>query len=296
MDKENIKLSHDAWELVEKMQQSEITEHEIYANIAKRVKKQSDKEILLKISKDEAIHSEIWKRYTNKNLKPQKLKVLFYTFISFVMGYTFAIKIMERGENVAKDLYAELEKEVPEAGKISKDEEMHEKALIDLLDEERLQYLGSMVLGLNDALVELTGTLAGLSLALQNTKLVALSGLITGISATLSMASSEYLSARSEGDPNALKSSFYTGIMYIIAVICLVLPYLLLPSNMYFLALIIMLVVVVSIIFIFTFYISVAKDLPFKKRFMEMAGISMSVAFLSFIVGLLVKKFLGIDI
>ena len=79
--------------------------------------------------------------------------------------------------------------------KIAQDEDRHESQLLGMLDEERLQYVGSMVLGLSDALVELTGTLAGLTFALQNNRLVALSGLITGISATLSMTSSEYLSA-----------------------------------------------------------------------------------------------------
>lgn len=231
-----------------------------------------------------------------KKLKPQKLKVFFYALLSFILGYTFAIKIMEKGEKDVQNIYSKLALEVPEAKQILQDEEVHEHDLIGLLDEERLQYVGSMVLGLNDALVELTGTLAGLSFALQNNKLVALSGLITGISATLSMASSEYLSARSEGNSDALKSSLYTGIMYIFAVVLLVMPYLLLPSDQFVYALIIMLVIVVVIIFTFTFYISVAKDLPFKKRFAEMAAISLSVAALSFGVGFLVKLFLGIDV
>ena len=51
-----------------------------------------------------------------------------------------------------------------------------------------------------------------LTLAMQNTRLIALSGLITGIAATLSMASSEYLSSKSEGRPDAFKSATYTGI------------------------------------------------------------------------------------
>jgi VIT1/CCC1 family predicted Fe2+/Mn2+ transporter len=203
---------------------------------------------------------------------------------------------MENGEKTAQESYLHLISEVPEAKKIFRDEELHEQALINMLDEDRLQYVGSMVLGLNDALVELTGTLAGMSFALQDNKLVALSGLITGISATLSMASSEYLSARSEENENALKSSLYTGIMYILAVVLMVLPYLILPGDQYIYSLIIMLVIVVLIILVFTFYISVAKDLPFKKRFLEMATISLSVAALSFVVGSLVKKFLGIDI
>lgn len=289
-------LSEETKGIILKLQQNEITEEAIYLNLAKSVKKQSEKEILQRIGKEEGVHSKIWGKYTDKKLKPQKFKVFLYALMSFIFGYTFTIKIMEKGEKVAQDIYSKLALEVPEAKKIFQDEELHEQALIGMLDEERLQYVGSMVLGLNDALVELTGTLAGLSFALQNNKLVALSGLITGISATLSMASSEYLSARSEGNSNALKSSLYTGIMYIFAVILLVLPYLLLPSSQYVYALIIMLFIVVVIIFAFTYYISVAKDLPFKKRFLEMACISLSVAALSFVVGYIVKQFLGIDV
>lgn len=289
-------ISEKSKRILLRLQQNEITEQAIYINLAKRVKKQSDKELLQKIAKEEYLHSETWRRYTNKKLMPNRLKVFLFTVLSIILGYTFTIKIMEKGEKESQDVYSKLALEIPEAKRIYHEEELHEQALIDLLDEERLQYVGSMVLGLNDALVELTGTLAGLSFALQNNKIVALSGLITGISATLSMASSEYLSARSEGNPNALKSSLYTGAMYIFAVILLVLPYLLLPSDRYIQALIAMLVIVVAIIFAFTYYISVAKDLPFKKRFSEMALISLSVAALSFIVGILVKQFLGIDL
>lgn len=294
--KSNITVSEKAMETILKLQQNEVTEQAIYINLSKRVKKPSDKEILERIGREEGMHSSIWNKYTNKNLKPKKLKVFIYSLLSIIFGYTFVIKLMENGEVVAKSTYTMLSKEVPEASRIYIDEQKHEEALICMLDEDRLQYVGSMVLGLNDALVELTGTLAGLSFALQNNRLVALSGLITGISATLSMASSEYLSARSEGDANAKKSALYTGVMYIFAVILLVLPYLVLPNHQYVFALIAMLLIVVVIILVFTYYISVAKDLPFKKRFIEMATISLSVAGLSFIVGILVKQFLGIDI
>ncbi|HQD71083.1 MAG TPA: VIT1/CCC1 transporter family protein [Limnochordia bacterium] len=289
-------LSEKALAIITGLQQNEVTERHIYLNLAKRVKKESDKATLRRIAGEEAKHAEIWRRYTKKQLKPEWLKVWFYTIISFVLGYTFAIKIMEKGEKVAQSNYADLVEEVPEAEMILKEEAEHEEALISMLDEDRLQYVGSMVLGLNDALVELTGTLAGLSFALQNNRIVALSGLITGISATLSMASSEYLSARSEGNKDAVKSALYTGIMYIFAVVCLVLPYLLYPAGQFLGALLTMLLVVIAIIFAFTYYISVAKDLPFKKRFLEMAGISLSVAVLSFLVGFLVKHLLGIDV
>lgn len=279
-----------------KMQQNEITEYYVYSKIAKNMKESKNKEILLKIANEEKTHFEIWKRLIGQEKKPNKFKIFYFTTISRLFGFTFALKLMEKGEDNASEKYSKLEQEVPEAKKIAEDEERHEKELLQLLDEERLQYVGSMVLGLSDALVELTGTLAGLTFALQNNKLVALSGLITGIAATLSMTSSEFLSARTEGHPNPLKSSLYTGGVYLFTVICLILPYLLCPKDAFVQALAIMIGIVIVIIFAFTYYISVAKDLSFKKRFTEMAGISLSVAALSFIIGLVVKHFLGVDI
>ena len=50
------------------------------------------------------------------------------------------------------------------------------------------------------------------------------------------------------------------------------------------------------IIFLFNYYISVAKDLEFKKRFFQMAIISLSVALISFGIGVLVKQFLGVEV
>ena len=199
---------------------------------------------------------------------------------------------MEKGEESAQINYNEIAKEIPQAKEINAEENAHELKLLGMLDEERLKYVGSMILGVNDALVELTGALAGFTLALQNTRLIAVIGLITGIAASLSMAASEYLSTKAESqDKDPLKASIYTGVMYLVTVILLVLPYYLFP-NVYA-ALATTLLIAILIILFFTFYISVAQDLPFKKRFSEMAGISMGVSALTFGIGFLVKKFFG---
>lgn len=282
---------------IERFQQNEVNEAEIYKGIAKREKNEHNKSVLLKIAEQELRHAEIWAKYTGKSLKPQKRVVRHWLFITRVFGFTFAIKKMENGECGAQDNYEAIADEVPEATTIANEEKLHEDELIEILDEERLQYVGSMVLGLSDALVELSGTLAGLTFALQNTRLIALSGIITGISATLSMASSEYLSAKADGDKvKARKSATYTGIAYVITVALMIAPYLLIPSSFFIWALVTMLALVVLIIAFFSYYISVAKTESFKKRFGEMAGISLSVAAISFIIGLLVKRFLGLDI
>lgn len=289
-------LSAAALAVVKKMQQNELTESAIYAEIAKFAKGDENKATLKRLSLEEYNHYEIWKSYSGVEMKPQKSKVLKYKLMARIFGFTFAVKLMERGEEAAQAEYELLAKEVEESVRIKQEEEEHEQALLGMLDEERLQYVGSMVLGLNDALVELTGSLAGFTFAMQNTNLIALSGLIIGISATFSMASSEFLAARSEGRSDALKSCSYTGTAYLITVVLLVLPYLILGSSQYLLALICMLAIVVLIIAVFTYYTSVAQDQPFTSRFAEMALISIGVAVISFFVGILAKQFLGVDL
>ena len=292
----NKNISPTALSIIKKMQQSELTESVIYEEIAKFAKGAENKDVLLRLAREEKAHYEIWKRYTGIEMKPEKGKILHYKLLARILGFTFAIKLMERGEQNSQSEYDLLSGEVEESVLIKQQEEEHENALMSMLDEERLQYVGSMVLGLNDALVELTGSLAGFTFAMQNTRLIALSGLIIGISATFSMASSEFLAARSEGRSDALKSCSYTGIAYLLTVIALIAPYLIFPETMFIPALLCMLGMVILIIAGFTYYTSVAQDQPFKSRFLEMALISVGVAVVSFVVGILAKMFLGVDV
>lgn len=276
-------------------QQTEITEHHIYRRLAKRINSPENAKIIEQIAADELRHYNGWKKYTNQDVEPRWFSVWFYYLISLIFGFTFGIKLMERGEESAQENYAGIADAVPEALKFQHEEDVHEQQLIEMLDEERLRYAGSIVLGLNDALVELTGALAGLTLALQDVKLIALSGLITGIAASMSMAASEYLSTRSEDtSKHPVRAAIYTGIAYIITVALLVLPYLLFEN--YILDLVITLTTAVVIIAVFNYYISVAKGESFRARFTEMAGLSLGVALFSFVVGYFIRQWLGIDV
>jgi VIT1/CCC1 family predicted Fe2+/Mn2+ transporter len=276
-------------------QRIEITEHYIYKNLAGKTQQVENCQVLEKIAQDEARHYQDWKRYTGEEVRPDRFAIWKYALINRLFGFTFGIKLMERGEAKAQSNYSELRQAVPDVDAWIEDENAHERALIDMLDEERLHYAGSVVLGLNDALVELTGALAGFTLALQNTKLIALTGLITGIAAAMSMAASEYLSTRSEETTKQPgRAAVYTGIAYILTVALLILPYLLFQN--YYLDLGLALGTGVLIIAAFNYYISVAKDEPFRRRFLEMAGLSLSVALFSFVVGFLIRQFLGVDV
>ncbi|NTW35881.1 MAG: rubrerythrin family protein [Syntrophobacteraceae bacterium] len=277
-------------------QRTEITEYHIYSKLAKKVKSAENAKVLQQIAEDELRHYHGWKKYSGQEVKPDRLKIWFYYLVSRVLGFTFGVKLMESGEEAAQANYSKIAGTIPEALTFMHEEDVHEQQLLGMLDEERLRYAGSVVLGLNDALVELTGALAGLTLALQNGKLIALSGLITGIAASLSMAASEYLSTRSEKtEKNPVLAAVYTGIAYVITVSLLVLPYLLSPET-YILDLIITLITAVIIIAVFNYYISVAKGESFRARFAEMAILSLSVAAFSFGIGYLIRIWLGIDV
>jgi VIT1/CCC1 family predicted Fe2+/Mn2+ transporter len=291
----SYRINADTMKSLQKAQKNEITEYHIYLKLSSYIKNEHNSRILQQIARDELRHHDELRKFTGTDKKPDTLKIYFYTFISMIFGITFGIKLMEKGEESSEKIYRELGENIEEFKRIAKEEDNHEKELVEIIEEERLKFVGSMVLGLNDALVELTGTLAGLTFALKNTRLIALAGLITGIAASLSMAASEYLSTRTEQEnTRALKSSLYTGGAYIFTVACLVLPYLVF-SN-YVVSLVFTIVAAILIIFVFNFYISVAKDLPFKERFFEMASISLGVAAISFIIGYFIRLFLGVDI
>lgn len=291
-------MEQDFKKILTTMQRNEITEKEIYIKVSQITKDENNRNIMLKIAKEEQQHYNLIKSYTNEEVTVNKIRVWFYCLAANMFGFTFAVKQMEGKENEAAKGYSyeKLAENFPKLAKIAEEEEKHELLLIDMMDEERLKYVGAIVLGLNDALVEITGSLAGFTLSMANTKIIALAGLITGIAATLSMGASEYIAEKTEGTKNALKSSLYTGISYLVTVILLILPFIFMHSNMYVQALIISLIVAVGIISVFNYYISVAKGLNFKKRFLQMAGISLGVAGFTFVVGLLVKNILNINL
>lgn len=278
-----------------KAQRAEVTEYHIYKRLSRKVKNESNKKILSDIAEDELRHYKIWLTYSGREVEPSRLDINKYYWIVRFFGLTFGLKLMEQGEERAQINYKEIGKEIPEAIKISEDENKHEKELIALIDEDALKYIGSIVLGLNDALVEILGTLAGLTFALQNNKLVALAGIITGIAGALSMSSSEYLSNKSEGkEEGAVKSAIFTGIAYVIAVVFLVVPYFVFSSP--FVSLAVAVINSIFIVFLFSYYISVANEQPFRKRFLEMVTLSTVVGLISFGLGYLARVIFGIEV
>ena len=279
--------------LIEEMQANEKTDSEIYRLLAKRIGGENGN-ILRQMADEEAAHCAVWSRYTGKACAAKKLKVWLYVVMGWIFGLTFVINLLEFGEDKAGKRYSDLIAEVPEAKYIMEEEQRHEEKLAAMIDEERLKYIGSMVLGLNDALVELTGALAGFTLALGNNAMVGLAGFITGVSATLSMAASEYLAKKADPEEkHPLKAAVYTGIAYLITVAFLLLPYTMFSSPI--LALGFCLFNAACIIAAFTFFVSVVRRESFRPQFTEMICISFGVAAISFLIGWAAKTWMGIE-
>lgn len=291
----NITITPEMRKNLLHLQQEERNGQVIYQRLAGRVKDAHNRQVLERIAAEEQKHYNIWKKYTQEDVPASIAKTTFFYWVSRLFGLTFGVKLMELGEEHTQEAYELLLDTIPEARAMQKEEEKHEEELLEMLDEESLRYAGSVVLGLNDALVELTGALAGFTLAFQNSRVIALAGLITGISASFSMAASEYLSNKAEGgEQDPLKSAVYTGIAYFFTVAMLIFPFLVLENHLLSLGWTILNAIL--IIAVFNYYLSVAKSLNFKQRFLEMASISLGVALISFLIGELVRRWFGIDV
>jgi hypothetical protein len=147
-------------------QKNEITDYQIYKKVITRIRLPENRHIMDDIANNELQHFQVLKRHTQQNITLDKWKIWKYFWISRIFGLTFGVKFMEKGGENAQDDYQQQIEIIPEAETITSDENQHESALLQLLDEEKLRYTGPMVLGLNDVFVELTGALAGLTLAL----------------------------------------------------------------------------------------------------------------------------------
>ncbi|NIZ40075.1 VIT1/CCC1 transporter family protein [Entomospira entomophila] len=280
------------------LQKRELFEAHVYSKLAKMHKDDKNKEILLQVAEFDFKHQATLETFTKKKASVSQVKVWLFGVLATLLGYTFVAKMMEKKlsfplDNFMRTLLVQYDDHFVQW---FHEEKEHEYLLLQTLDEERLRYVSSMVLGLNDALIEITATLAGFSLSMTNNHMIGVSGLILGISATLSMASSEYLSNRSENNPEALKASILCGITYLIVSLSLVAPFFLFPTEHKSEAILSMLLIALLIIIVFNLYLSVTKEIAFKKRFIEMFLITSIITAISFSVGFLADRYLNTTI
>ena len=282
------------------LQRMEATEAEVYRRLAKMQEDPVNQSILEGIALEEERHEAVIAKMTGEEVKADRAKVTKQIVLARLFGFTFSVKMMEATEQDAAAEYRNLG-----LHDIAEEEEAHEQNMIGMLDEERLRYSGSVVLGMSDALVELTGALAGLTFALQDLNLVALAGLVTGIAAAFSMGASEYLSSRTEKKAeSAVKAAFFTWISYLLTVLLLVAPFLIFQADSpefhglgpHVQALMCTFAVGLLIVALFNFYLSVIEEVSFRSRFLEMVSILGIVSLISYGIGIALRGALGVDV
>lgn len=195
---------------------------------------------------------------------------------------------MERTEIRAQLICANIKDEIRDVDDIIAQERLHESWLTNLIDDRHLAYVGAFFRGMYIAIVQITGVLAGLNLALHNSSLVALVALAIGVTTGLTMGGVGYLNNqierrkthRKETLWNQLKNPLTTCGANIVIVVILVSPFLLMQG---YVALSVSVLISLIVIVIFAFYTAIIQDYSFVKICLQMIVISAITAVLSFV-------------
>lgn len=277
-------------------QQMEITQNRMYLRLIQRVKTEKLATPLRQIANEEQTHYEYWRKYSDQDLRPDEFRVVLYSLFASVFGVSFVMKLMEKAEIREQLICANLRGEIEDVDSIIAQEHHHELLLTNLIDERHLAYVGAVFRGMYIAIVQITGVLAGLNLALHNSSLIVIAALAMGVATALTMAGVGYLNSQVErrkaGDKeslwNQLKNPLTTFGANIGMVLILLSPYLALQGYP---ALGVSIFISLVIIALFAFYISVIQDDSFRRIISQMIMISIITAALSFVAGNLLSLF-----
>ncbi len=291
--------------IADEQAREELFAYRLYSALARRFPDGASRELMNELARQEKSHVDFWLGVTGgdeRRIAIPKLKYSLLVLASRFLGPAFTIRWLERGEDKAIEAYRGLLEsgqlnpvQQVQVRKMLDEEQEHEQVLEQGIEDERRLYLGAAVLGLNDALVELTGGLTGLVSSIRDPRLIGFASLVVGIAASMSMAASNFLSV-DIGEASALKpgkAATYTGTAYIFVVVGLVLPFFLLGDR--HVALGISWASAILIIAAFSFYSAVMQGVSFFRRFGLMMAFGIGVAVISFFIGRALGAMIGIE-
>jgi len=96
-----------------KNQKDEITSFHIYKAIATKQKDPANAKLLSEIAADEKGHYALLKRHTKTEVRPSWIKIIWYLIIAKILGITFSLKLLEKGEETATKSYNALIAQFP---------------------------------------------------------------------------------------------------------------------------------------------------------------------------------------
>jgi VIT1/CCC1 family predicted Fe2+/Mn2+ transporter len=282
--------------------EDEFADYAVYKKLSQSTfeKNRKFKRTLAKLAKMEYNHYRFWSKYCpGKKVGAGKFKVNLIVFLRFLLGVTFAVKYLERGEAKVIKKYRSMSRRIPSKDmpafrQMIADEEEHEREFYEQFKEPHIKYISFIVLGLADALVEIAGIHAG-SLGIYNsTELAGLAGIVAGAAASIAMASAAYAQAKAGFRGSAAMSAVYTGISYFVTAVILATPYFM--TRIMLEALSASLVLAVLLTAFISFYGSVISGTVFRRDFLEVTAIMLGATFALYIVGFAIRHLTGITI
>lgn len=251
------------------------------------------KAVLVKASSDEHDHYLFWRNVSGDcRSRLVLLKAFIYLIALYMFGLTIVLRIVESKEIYAiKDYKALAETRRDLADQLNKiilDEEKHESEFMSSIDEKRIKYIGSITLGISDALIELTGVYTGALGVFNNTVSAGVMGILTGVAASLSMGAASYNQAKQEGRVNPVSSAVYTMVAYIVVTLLLALPYFILPLIAQ--AFVAMFALCLGVIAYLSACIAILQGKRFIQEFLTSAGLMLGVSLFLYFLGSFIRS------
>ncbi|MEM0494231.1 MAG: VIT1/CCC1 family protein [Thermofilum sp.] len=274
-----------------------------YRRMAKLEKDPRNRAILEKLSEEERQHYLFWSSLSGPvELSTwDKLRLRLALLSGRLLGRVFTVKLLERHEKAVIEEYRRLlsSKALPQdaaekLARILRDEEEHEASLAGQIEETRVRYLGSLALGMSDAIIELSGVHAGFLSYTASSLYTGIAGLIVGVSASMSMAAAAYLQAKQEPGKAPAVSAATTGLMYVATVLVLTAPFL--AGLPLLAALAASLSLAFLVLAMFTFYSSVIRETSFLRDYVENVLVILLVVAAGYAFGGFVKNVLGFEV
>jgi VIT1/CCC1 family predicted Fe2+/Mn2+ transporter len=299
----------------------EIRDSEVYSSLFKEESNPEIKKLLQKLSNMEKKHAQIWRTILEEQgeradePKFVNLRTIAMLMIRRIFGIALVVKFLEGSERSGLVAYKKAlrsqflsPKEKKYTREIIKDEEFHQEALAGQVDKYKgdLRYTQSIVLGLNDGLVEILAVVAGIATVATSGFIVVIMGMIAGISGTLSMAGGVYLSSKSEklveNDAEMkdkrktlpIREAYYTGICYFAGAILAVLPFILGLSGIG--GVLLSIILVCAALVVASAVIAIISGTSIRRRSLEMVAISLGAAFATILFGIFAKTYFGFSV
>ena len=273
----------------------EFTDYTVYLALSKYERNPKFRETLAGLGETERVHYEFWRKYApDTRVSAARLRVYSVQLLRLLLGLTFTMKFLERHEGVIVRRYKQVERFIPAEDRsrfdqMVADEEHHENSLMGGIEEGRVKYMAFIVLGLADAVVEVSAIHAGSLGIYRRTEIAGLAGIIAGMAASIAMASAAYAQAQQGFSGSAKKSAIYTGVSYLITAVLLAFPYFLTQTQ--YIALASSLIVGMVLVALITYYDTVISERVFRRQFIELAGIILGATAALYLIGLVIGNY-----